>query len=166
MTVPPSKVSSGSARSHMERRPAVMLPTEATARADDRYEDMLRRSGFRPTRQRVALACILFSKGGRHVTAETLHEEAVQANMQVSLATVYNTLNQFTKAGLLRRIGVDGSKSFFDTNLRRHNHFFIQREDVLLDIPSTEILLNKLPDVPEGFEIAHVDVVVRLRPQS
>ena len=110
----------------------------------------------------MALGSILFSQGNRHVTAEMLFAEATEARISVSLATVYNTLHQFTEAGLLRQIGV-GSKSFFDTNLTEHHHFFIQGEDALLDIPPTEALLDKLPQPPEGFEIARVDVVARLR---
>jgi Fur family transcriptional regulator, iron response regulator len=127
------------------------------------YKQMLRTVGLRPTRARMVLGWILFSRGDRHVTAEMLYEEAIEAKIPVSLATVYNTLNQFTDAGLLRQIGVDGSKSFFDTNPSEHHHFFVQGEEALLDIPSTEPLLDRAPQAPEGFEIMRVDVVVRLR---
>jgi Fur family iron response transcriptional regulator len=128
-----------------------------------KYKDMLRRAGLRPTRPRMVLGWLLFSRGDRHVTAEVLYEEALKVRVPVSLATVYNTLNQFTEAGLLRQIGVDGSRSFFDTNPSEHHHFFVQDEDCLLDIPEAEPLLDKLPAAPEGYEIARVDVVVRLR---
>jgi Fur family iron response transcriptional regulator len=130
------------------------------------YELLLRDVSLRPTRQRMALGWILFSKGGRHVTAEMLHEEAARANISVSLATVYNTLNQFTEAGLLRQIGVDGVKSYFDTDPTAHDHFFVENEDMLLDIPEDGVVLGKLPDAPDGYEIARVDVVVRLRRKS
>ena len=128
-----------------------------------RFKVMLRRVGLRPTNQRMALANILFSQGNRHVTAEMLYDEAVAARIPLSLATVYNVLRQFTEAGLLRQIGVDCAKTYFDTNPSEHHHFFIQDEDVLLDIPAAEAVVAKLPQAPEGFEIERVTVVVRLR---
>jgi Fur family iron response transcriptional regulator len=124
---------------------------------------MLRRVGLRPTRQRMSLGWILFAKGDRHVTAEVLYEEATRAKVPVSLATVYNTLHQFTEVGLLRQVAVDGSKSYFDTNASEHHHFFVEGEDALVDIPGAQVLVDKLPTAPEGYEIARVDVVVRLR---
>jgi Fur family iron response transcriptional regulator len=125
--------------------------------------DLLRQAGLRPTRQRLMLGAFLFSKGGSHVTAEMLHAEAVEANMQVSLATVYNTLNQFTEAGLLRRIGVDGSKSFFDTNPSVHHHFFVDHEDRLFDVPEPGVVIDLLPQPLPGYEISRVDAIVHLR---
>jgi Fur family iron response transcriptional regulator len=124
---------------------------------------MLRQVGLRPTRQRMALGWILFSKGDRHVTAEMLYEEACKAKVPVSLATVYNTLHQFTEVGLLRQVAVDGSKTYFDTNATEHHHFFVEGEHALVDIPGAEMIVDKLPTPPEGYEIARVDVVVRLR---
>src|SRR6188474_2076701 len=94
----------------------------------------LREVGLRPTRQRMALGWILFAKGDRHLTAEMLYEEATRAKVPVSLATVYNTLHQFTDVGLLRQIAVDGSKTYFDTNVTDHHHFFLEEDDSLLDI--------------------------------
>jgi Fur family transcriptional regulator, iron response regulator len=123
----------------------------------------LRGAGLRPTRQRVALGWILFGKGDRHLSAEDLHAEAVKARVPVSLATVYNTLHQFTDAGLLRQVAMDGSKSYFDTNTSDHHHFFIEGEEMMVDIPGSTLDVRNLPDVPEGMEIARVDVVVRLR---
>jgi Fur family transcriptional regulator, iron response regulator len=125
--------------------------------------DLLRQAGLRPTRQRLMLGEFLFSKGGRHVTAEMLHTEAVEANMQISLATVYNTLNQFTDVGLLRQIGVDGSKSFFDTNPTTHHHFFVDQEDRLLDVPEPGVVIDQPPRPLPGYEISRVDVIVHLR---
>jgi Fur family iron response transcriptional regulator len=124
---------------------------------------MLREVGLRPTRQRLALGWLLFAKGDRHVTAEMLHEEALRARFPVSLATVYNTLNQFTAVRLLREVAVDGSKTYFDTNNSDHHHFFVEGANDLFDIPNAELLLDRLPKAPEGFEVARVDVVVRLR---
>jgi Fur family transcriptional regulator, iron response regulator len=127
---------------------------------------MLRQVGLRPTRQRMALGWILFGKGDRHVTAEILYEEASRAKVPVSLATVYNTLHQFTDVGLLRQVAVDGSKSYFDTKASEHHHFFIEGEEALVDIPGAEAIVDKMPAAPEGYEIARIDVVVRLRRKS
>ena len=124
---------------------------------------LLRQVGLRPTRQRMALGWILFGKGDRHLTAELLYEEATRAKVPVSLATVYNTLHQFTEVGLLRQIAVDGSKSYFDTNNSTHHHFFIEGENSVLDIPDSDVVVGNTPTPPEGYEIARVDVVVRLR---
>ena len=126
----------------------------------------LRSAGLRPTRQRISLARILFAQGDRHLTAEMLYEEASMSDVGVSLATVYNTLHQFTDAGLLRQVAIDGSKTYFDTNSREHHHFYIEGEHAILDIPSTEIKIGKMMTVPDGYEIARVDVVVRLNRKS
>ncbi len=124
--------------------------------------DRLRRAGLRPTRQRLALGMLLFGQGDRHVSAELLHAEAVAAGEKVSLATVYNTLHQLKRAGLVRELAIGGSKTFFDTNVSNHNHFFIENEARLVDIPSEGIRVAGLPEPPDGMKITHVDVVVRL----
>ncbi|MCT6824178.1 iron response transcriptional regulator IrrA [Bartonella apis] len=132
-------------------------------------EKRLREKGLRPTRQRLALADLLFSKGNRHIAAEELHDEAVKASIPVSLATVYNTLHQFTDAGLLRIIAVEGSKTWFDTNISDHHHFFLEGENEIVDIPSGpegKPIVGNLPEPPEGMEISHVDLIVRLRPKD
>jgi Fur family iron response transcriptional regulator len=126
----------------------------------------LRQVGLRPTRQRMALGWLLFGKGDRHLTAEALYEEATRAKVPVSLATIYNTLHHFTEVGLLRQIAVDGSKAYFDTNSTSHHHFFVEGEEELLDIPGAEVIVGNTPTPPEGYEIARVDVVVRLRRKS
>ncbi len=123
----------------------------------------LRRSGLRPTRQRVALGDLLFAKGDRHLTVEELHDEAVTSGVPVSLATVYNTLHQFTEAGLIRVLAVEGARTYFDTNVSDHHHFFVEGENEVLDIPVNNLQIGNLPEAPEGMEIAHVDVVIRLR---
>jgi Fur family iron response transcriptional regulator len=123
----------------------------------------LRRAGLRPTRQRVALGWLLFARGDRHVTAERLFEEAAGARVTISLATVYNTLHQFTEAGLLREIAVDGAKTYFDTNVRDHHHFLVEDSQDLVDIPGASVELRQLPAIPPGMEITRVDVIVRLR---
>jgi|SRR5581483_381945 len=123
---------------------------------------LLRRAGLRPTRQRMALAQLLFGSGDRHVTAEMLHEEAVNAGERVSLATVYNTLHQFERAALLREIAIGGQRAYFDTNTSNHNHFFLEAEGQLVDIPSSSIRVDGLPEPPPNLKISHIDVVVRL----
>jgi len=128
-------------------------------------DDRLRAAGLRPTRQRVALANLLFAKGDRHLTAEELHEEAGIAGVPVSLATIYNTLHQFTEARLLRVLSVESSKTYFDTNVSDHHHFFVEGENEVQDIPTGNITVGNLPEPPEGMEISHVDVVIRLRPK-
>lgn len=125
--------------------------------------DKLRDAGLRPTRQRLALAGLLFAHGDRHVTAEELHREADQAGLSVSLATVYNTLNQFSDAGLLRQVITDGSRTFYDTNTRDHYHFYAEEDGRLIDIPADQIDLGKLPAPPDGARLAGVDVIIRLR---
>jgi Fur family iron response transcriptional regulator len=124
---------------------------------------MLRDSGLRPTRQRIALGRLLYAKGDRHVTAEILHEEAMRARVPVSLATVYNTLHQFTEVNLLRELAVDGSKTWFDTNVTEHHHFLVEDDNRLMDIPGQQVSVERMPEIPEGMEVARVDVVVRLR---
>ncbi len=124
---------------------------------------LLREVGLRPTRQRMALGWILFGKGDRHLTAEMLYEEATKVKVPVALATVYNTLHQFTDVGLLRQVAVDGSKTYFDTNVSAHHHFFLEDDNMLLDIPETDVVVGNAPTPPEGYEVARIDVVVRLR---
>ena len=130
--------------------------------ADLRIPERLRDAGLRPTRQRVALARLLFETGDRHVTAELLHEEAQHRKVPVSLATVYNTLHQFTEAGLLREVAVEGAKTYFDTNTSNHYHFFCEHSGQLMDMDTAAIRVEGLPEAPEGMTISRIDVLVRL----
>lgn len=123
---------------------------------------ILRSADLRPTRQRVALGKLLFSGQDRHVTAELLHEEVSNAGERISLATVYNTLHQFQRAGLIRELAIDGAKTYFDTNTSDHNHFFIESEGEVIDIPAEGLSVLGVPEPPEGMRISHIDVVVRL----
>ena len=125
--------------------------------------ERLRAAGLRPTRQRVALARLLFDAGDRHVTAEHLHGEALARSIPVSLATVYNTLHQFTTAGLLREVVVEPGRSYFDTNAADHHHFFCESTGHLQDIPGELITVGQLPQPPVGAEIRRVDVIIRVR---
>ncbi|MCD6073986.1 MAG: Fe2+/Zn2+ uptake regulation protein [Rhodospirillales bacterium] len=135
----------------------------ATARPFGPALERLRGVGLRPTRQRLALAKLLFDTHDRHVTAEMLHGEALRARVRVSLATVYNTLHQFTDAGLLREIVVDAERSYFDTNVSNHHHLFDEGTRHLHDIPEADVRFDSLPPLPEGMEVSRVDVIVRIK---
>ena len=124
--------------------------------------ELLNNAGLRPTRQRMALARLLFDGGNRHVTAENLHHDAKKANIPVSLATVYNTLHQFTSAGLLREMVVEPGRVYFDTNLTSHHHFFFEDTGKLEDIPDDQVSVSQLPEIPKGTALNRVDVVVRV----
>ena len=126
----------------------------------------LRSVGLRPTRQRLALARLLLENGDRHITAEQLHGEAVDADIRVSLATVYNTLHQFTDAGLLREVVVEPGRSYFDTNTTDHHHFFCDADGRLQDIPGEDVMVSGFPLPPLGTEICRVDVIIRVRPEN
>ena len=132
--------------------------------SNTRVLGLLRKAQLRPTRQRQLLAELLFCGPDRHVSAEVLHAEALERGEQVSLATVYNTLHQFRSAGLVRELAIDASRAFFDTNTSNHNHFFIEADGVLVDIPGNAIKVDGLPQPPDGMKISHIDVVVRLVP--
>ncbi len=123
----------------------------------------LRAAGLRPTRQRLELGDLLFGKGDHHITAESLHAKALKAGVKVSLATVYNTLHQFTDAGLLREVVVDAARSYFDTNVSEHQHFYSEDDGILIDIPSQAITLSGMPTPPDGSAIERVDVVIRIK---
>lgn len=135
-----------------------------TAKAKEIATNWLGTAGLRPTKQRVALAELLVGDGNhRHVTAESLFDAARTVGAPVSLATVYNTLRAFCDAGLVQEVTVDGSKSYFDTNTHDHPHFYWEDEARLTDAPADQLVISRVPDAPEGAEIASVDVVIRLR---
>lgn len=148
-------------------RPAVqsgLARGEASVCSFRTVRDRLHEAGLRPTRQRMALGWLLFGKGeDRHVTAECLYEEAREARTALSLATVYNTLRQFSEAGLLREIAVYGSRIWYDTNTGPHVHFYVEDRDELLDVPDDLVPLLKLPAAPPGMEILGADVIVRVK---
>ena len=146
------------------------MKDRSTNQGEDRSErpferalHMVRSAGLRPTRQRLALAKLLFEDGDRHVTAEQLHEEATGAGIAVSLATVYNTLHQFTQVGLLRQVVVDPVRSYFDTKTGDHHHYYLEEDGRLEDIAPQRVDLGTLPPLPDGTEIERIDVIVRLR---
>jgi Fur family iron response transcriptional regulator len=133
------------------------------ARDNSKAITRLRGVGLRPTRQRVELASLLFKGQDQHVTAESLHEEVSGLGLKISLATVYNTLHQFTHAGLLRQVVVDAARGYFDTNTGDHQHFFLEDEGTLIDIPGEEITVAGVPQPPAGMTVDRVDVVVRVK---
>ncbi|MGL4395721.1 MAG: iron response transcriptional regulator IrrA [Hyphomicrobium sp.] len=139
-----------------------VAPQSNMARQGAEVTSLLKRAGLRPTRQRILLGGLLFVGEDRHVSAEQLHAEVTGAGEHVSLATVYNTLHQFKRAGLVRELAVDGSKAYFDTNTSNHNHYLLEEAGELMDIPSDSISVSGLPEPPDGMVITHIDVVVRL----
>jgi Fur family iron response transcriptional regulator len=124
--------------------------------------ERLAAAGLRPTRQRLALTSLVFGQGERHLSAESLHDEALRAKVPVSLATVYNTLRRFTECGLLREVLVAPGKVYFDTNDADHHHFFFEGTGMLEDIPADHVTLSKLPPTPAGSDVSRVDVIIRL----
>ncbi len=138
-----------------------------TPEALERGKRWLGTAELRPTRQRLALASLLVGDGqDRHVTAEGLHEAVLESGDRVSLATVYNTLRAFCDAGLMQEVTVDGSRSYFDTRTDDHPHFYLEHDGSLTDAPKSELQIRTFPRVPDGYEVAKVDVVIRLRKKA
>ena len=132
--------------------------------ARQRAAAWLARAGLRPTRQRLALAELLVGDGkDRHVCAEDLFEAVRTRGAPVSLATVYNTLRAFCDAGLLGEVKIDSTRSYFDTRLDDHAHYFWEDDGHVTDAPADAVRLAAPPRLPEGTELARVDVVIRLR---
>ena len=132
--------------------------------AQQRGTDWLTRGGLRPTRQRLALAALLVGDGqDRHVTAESLYAASSQTGEKVSLATVYNTLRAFCSAGLMQEVVVDGARSYFDTRMDDHPHFYWEDRAELTDAPADQLRISGLPEAPDGMQVSRVDVVIRLR---
>ena len=134
-----------------------------TQRPYTRLLDKLRSAGLRPTRQRLALAKLLFDGMERHVSAEMLHGEAQAALVPVSLGTVYNTLHQFTDAGLLKEIMVDSGRFYFDTNTSHHHHFYCETSGELSDIAGADVAIDLLLEPPLGKKVSGIDVIVRVK---
>ena len=132
----------------------------------DRYEGMLRQHRLRPTRQRMLISKLLFGGSHRHFTAEELRAEIREEGGNMSLATIYNNLNQFSRAGLLREIKVDSSVTYYDTNNDHHHHFFDPEREELIDVPNDQLAIARLPEAPEGRQVERVDVVIRLAKQG
>ncbi|TAL04239.1 MAG: transcriptional repressor [Rhodospirillaceae bacterium] len=138
------------------------MRARSTTASDPTVLERLRGAGLRPTRQRLALARLLFARGDRHVTAEALFTEAKQHRVNLSLATVYNALHDFTGKGLLREIVLDSNRSCFDTNTSDHHHFYFERSGRLEDIPAEQVRIAALPQAPDGASVSRVDVIIRV----
>jgi Fur family iron response transcriptional regulator len=148
-------------RMFKNNRQKIMQKRDSSTTID--FAEQLRLSGLRPTRQRISIAALLLDGRHRHVSADSLTEEIIAAGIEVSVGTVYNTLNQFTSAGLLRRVLVHNDYSLFDTNTDHHHHFYEASSDQLVDIPNDDVSLAKLPQAPDGHEIKAVDVVIHIQ---
>ena len=143
----------------------VPAPADGSARVlrgEDAWRQLVNDVGLKPTRQRLAVSDVLFGSGGRHLTADMIYRELADAGEAISRSTVYNTLPEFSRAGLVRQIGACRDKSFFDTNPSSHHHFFIDGEDRLLDIED-DLAFARFPEIPEGYELAGIDAIVHLR---
>lgn len=125
-------------------------------------KNLLADAGLRPTQQRILLGNLLFRNSHRHVTADDLRKDVRKAGVPMSLATIYNTLNQFVVAGILRKISISSERTFYDTNPQSHQHFYIEEEQRMIDIPSDIICLKKQLEPPEGYALRTVEVVIRL----
>jgi Fur family iron response transcriptional regulator len=137
-------------------------PHDMNTETSASISELVRMAGLRLTRQRITLGRLLFEGGGSHKTAEQLHTEVKKLGERISLATVYNTLHDFTRAGLLRKLAIDGSRIHVDTNTSNHNHFYVESNGKLIDIPCDAISVEGLPEPPTGTKIAHIDVIVRI----
>jgi Fur family transcriptional regulator, iron response regulator len=145
-----------------------LLPTEDHGRPPGgdplaRIRATLEEAGQRFTRQRETLARLLYGIKGNHFTAEMLLEAALGANVGLSVATVYNTLALFCELGLLQKIAVDGSKTYYDTNVTTHQHFYVEDSHELLDIAVNDLVLSPVESIPEGYVVSRIDIVVRIR---
>ena len=139
------------------------MGTDTTSCVQLNLENRLRLAGLRPTRQRVAIAKLLLDGRHRHISAESLSMEIRESGIQMADGTIYNTLNQFTDAGLLRRVTVHNEYSLFDTNVEHHHHFYDSDADCLIDIPADQVVLDVLPDAPDGYEYQSIDVTINIR---
>ena len=140
-----------------------LIMADASRKSRERATSILDRAGLRPTRQRRLLTQVLFEHGDRHVTAEQLHSEAELEGVTISLATVYNTLHQFLAAGLVREVVIEAGRAYFDTNVSYHHHLYNEANGQLVDIPGDLVDPGLLPDIPKGYTVDRIDVVVRLR---
>lgn len=141
------------------------LREEAVDNAAQSFEvhDFLKKAGMRPTKQRMILCSLLFGSGHRHITADDLYRDIIQTGFSLSLATIYNTLNQLVSAGLLRRITIPGERIYYDTDPSSQHHFFIEKEQKVIDIPAGTIHFRELPAPPQGYAIIDVEVIIQLR---
>ena len=124
--------------------------------------ELLKKASLRPTKQRIALTKILFHNKHLHVSAEQLHSEAIQKGYKISLATVYNALNRFKEAGIVRQVLAEPGKIYFDTNTEPHHHFYIEETGELLDVSDDECKIASLPLIPAEYTVNQVEITIRL----
>jgi len=124
--------------------------------------ESLKKSPLKLTNQRIDIIKILFKNGNCHFTAEDVHFEVEKLGLNISLATVYNCLNQFTAHKILKSIKTSSDKIYFDTNISFHHHFFCKTTSKLIDIESKDIKFSRLPNVPGGKKLQSVEVVVNI----
>ena len=129
----------------------------------NRYVSILKEVDLRPTKQRVMLISNIFKYGNRHINADKIHKEILYIGEKISLATVYNTLNHLTDAGLLRQVKVNANQNYFDTNTQAHHHFFDQSNQSLIDIPYNEIKLKEIPKPPSNKKITDVEIIISIK---
>ncbi len=122
----------------------------------------LRKAGLRPTKQRIAIADILFNGINRHFTAENLHNDIIQSGKQMSLATIYNCLNKFKNVGLISHLQSLGETYVFDTNVEHHHHFFNEKTGELIDFRPGDIHVKKFPKLPKGYKSSGIDIIIKL----
>ena len=126
----------------------------------------LRGVGLRPTEQRIAILELLFENENVHVSAALVNEKLIRKNKHISLATIYNSLNEFEKKGILKKVLVDKEKMWFDTNLEHHHHFYDEEKDLLTDISEKEITFSKFPKLPQGKSIKSLNIIVKVKSTS
>jgi Fur family iron response transcriptional regulator len=125
----------------------------------------LQACGIRVTAQRLQIAELLLG-APQHLSAEQITEALQGRGVEVSKATVYNTLNLFAARGLIRQLAVDDARSWFDSNVEPHYHFHDEATGALTDVALPEVEFSRLPAVPAGMEVASLDLVIRLRPKG
>ena len=128
--------------------------------------ETLREKGLRPTRQRIMIAKMIFSGKNRHVSPEMLADEIAEAGGHIALGTIYNTLRQFSDAGLLTQLSGLGDRLVYDTNLSFHHHFLDVDTGELTDVPAGQIAISGMPHMPDGFSLDAVDVTIRIKHQT
>ncbi len=128
------------------------------------YAHILKMAGLRTTKQRLALVSLLFGGEHRHFTAEMIYEEALNARLDISLATIYNSLHHFVNRGLLRELHLNNQQSWFDTNTHSHFHYYDDQKNEVFDVPHTDTeQIKDLIAIPKGYTIKDLDVVVHLK---
>ena len=126
-------------------------------------KNFLRENGLKPTAQRLAIYKILFSEGDKHFTAEEIKKLAISSGFKISVATIYNNLNHFVEAGLLKKRQVDNNRSYFDNNVSDHFHLFDEETNTLTDIPPSSVKFAKLPKLPKNKQIKNINLVINIK---